>query len=352
MFACSATSAFASLIQTLKVPKVLVIGGTGRVGGSAVRSLHERFGSEIDLRVAGRSLKNWDAFLGRNSKPLVGVEFVSLDITRKEELEVVIPQYDLIIHTAGPFQGLRCPSVLESSLRHGKQYIDVCDDITLSKIARSDIYRDLAVKSKGAAVISTGIWPGGSSLFAQKIIDSVGGKDNVDKVKFTFFTAGTGNAGPTLLAATFLILGEDVLTYVNGKQIYKKSATDLETVDFGKDIGTREVVRLNLIECESCHSSGMRIQIHFSSLSYYNIEHLHIYYHYSDAFAFAIGIDNVETFFGTAPVIWNRLFTAMANIIPQSALKNVDLMNKFALFSLPMVRLVDMLVGCTNGTEQ
>ena len=61
------------------------------------------------------------------------------------------------------------------------------------------------------------------------------------------------------------------------------------------------------------------------------------------------GIDNVETFFGTAPVIWNRLFTAMANLIPQAALKNVDLMNKFALFSLPMVRLVDMLVGCTNG---
>ena len=63
-----------------------------------------------------------------------------------------------------------------------------------------------------------------------------------------------------------------------------------------------------------------------------------------------LGIDNVETFFGTAPVIWNRLFTAMANLVPQSALKNVDLMNKFALFSLPMVRLVDMLVGCTNGT--
>jgi hypothetical protein len=41
----------------------------------------------------------------------------------------------------------------------------------------------------------------------------------------------------------------------------------------------------------------------------------------------------------------------MANLVPQSALKNVDLMNKFALFSLPMVRLVDMLVGCTNGNN-
>lgn len=246
----------ATLTTPLKVPKVLVIGGTGRVGGSAVRCLHDRFGSEIDLCVAGRSAINWEQFLSRIARPLPGVKFVSLDISRKAELESIIPLYDLVIHTAGPFQGIRDPAVLESSLRHGKQYIDVCDDIALSSIARSKEYRDLAVKSGGAAVISTGIWPGGSSLFAQKIIDSVGGKQNVEKVKFTFFTAGTGNAGPTLLAATFLILGEDVLTYVNGQKVYKKSATDLETVDFGKDIGMREVVRLNLIECESCHSSG------------------------------------------------------------------------------------------------
>jgi hypothetical protein len=74
--------------------------------------------------------------------------------------------------------------------------------------------------------------------------------------------------------------------------------------------------------------------------------------HYLDSLLFLIlGIDNVETFFGTAPVIWNRLFAAMANLVPQSTLKNVDLMNKFALFSLPMVRLVDMLVGCTNGNN-
>ena len=243
----------------LKVPKVLVIGGTGRVGGSAVRSLNDRFGSEIDLWVAGRSEKNWDLFLERAAQPLTGVQFLPLDIYQQSQLDVVIPQYDLIIHTAGPFQGIRDPTVMETSLRHGRQYIDVCDDITLSSIARSEKYRKIATDSGAAAVISTGIWPGGSSLFAQKIIEAVGGKDEVDKVKFTFFTAGTGNAGPTLLAATFLILGEDVLTYVKGKKVYKKSATDLETVDFGKDIGMREVVRLNLIECESCHSSGITL---------------------------------------------------------------------------------------------
>ena len=245
-----------TVLSPLKVPRVLVIGGTGRVGGSAVRCIYDRFGDEVNLSVAGRSEKNWNSFLSRLGQPLPGVEFVSLDISQKDELDKVIPNYDLVIHTAGPFQGIKDASVLESSLRHGKLYIDVCDDISLSVTARSKEYQDLAVKNGGSAVISTGIWPGGSSLFAQKVVDSVGGKEKVDKVKFTFFTAGTGNAGPTLLAATFLILAEDVLTYVKGKKVYKKSATDLETIDFGKDIGSREVVRLNLIECESCHASG------------------------------------------------------------------------------------------------
>ena len=39
----------------------------------------------------------------------------------------------------------------------------------------------------------------------------------------------------------------------------------------------------------------------------------------------------------------------MARLIPQSILQNRDLMTKFALFSLPMVRLIDGFVGSNNG---
>ena len=51
-------------------------------------------------------------------------------------------------------------------------------------------------------------------------------------------------------------IGENVLTYVNDQQVFEKSASDMNTVDFGPVIGQREVVRLNLIEAESCHASG------------------------------------------------------------------------------------------------
>ena len=159
---------------------------------------------------------------------------------------------------------------------------------------------------------------GCSNLLAKQIIDSIGGVNDVDKVKFSFFTAGSGSAGPTILSATFLILGEDVLTYVKGRPVFKKSATDSNSINFGPKIGNREVARLNLIECEAC---------------------------------FQYGVANVETFFGTAPPVWNRLFQIMALTIPKTILQNKDLMDRFARFSLPMVRLVDIFVGGANGKQ-
>lgn len=112
-------------------------------------------------------------------------------------------------------------------------------------------------------------------------------------------------------------LGENVLTYKSGKERYFKSATDVMEVDFGEGIGFREVARLNLIECESCYQS--------------------------------LGVPNVETFFGTSPPIWNKLFVLMATLIPQSILQNRRYMDLLARISLPMVRLVDTLVGSKNG---
>ena len=298
--------------------RILVVGGSGRVGGSATRALAQRFpSSRVD--VAGRSQATWEQCRARwRLDDRIG--FVPLDINRDGDVRRVVADYDVIVHTAGPFQGSRDPKLLREALSLGRKYVDVCDDVPLSAICRSQEFQDLARWNRGSAVISTGIWPGVSSLLAQQVIrsDAVGGHANVDKVTFSFFTAGSGGAGPTILTATFLILGEDVITYADGQRVLKKSATDPRMVNFGRGIGKREVVRLSLIECESCHLSGVK---------------------------------TVETFFGTAPPFWNTLFAVMAQVIPQSWLQNRQLMANFALFSLPMVRLIDSFVGAANGAS-
>lgn len=302
--------------------RVLVIGGSGRVGGSCVRALLEQGRRVV---VGGRSRANWvdSAHRFPELDLQARVEFLEIDAT----LPMQLPRglYDAVVNTAGPFQGLTECALLESCLKAGSNYVDVCDDIRLSRVARSNKYQALAQETKTSAVISAGIWPGVSSLLAQELLDNLEAKgEQPSRVRFNFFTAGSGGAGETILTATFLLLGEDVLTYVNGKQVYQKTATDALTRDFGPGIGARDVVRLNLIETESCFASASpELRRHLS----------------------------VETRFGTAPRFWNILFAAMARVIPQSALQNRQLMKALAIASLPAVRLVDTLVGSANGIE-
>ena len=236
-------------------PKIVIFGASGRVGGSALRSIRARFGHSVSICAAGRSEKKWMQYSEKYD--LKDISFLSADISASdEELDKIISPFDLIVHTAGPFQQLRRPSLLLAACRQGKKYLDVCDDVELSRICRSEEIQSLARSSGAAAVISTGIWPGASSLLAQSVIRAAGGVDAVDKITFSFHTSGSGGAGPTILTATFLILGEDVLVYKEGKREYLVSASDSREVDFGEQFGHREVVRLNLIECESCACTG------------------------------------------------------------------------------------------------
>mmetsp|Transcript_20087 Transcript_20087/g.22961 ORF Transcript_20087/g.22961 Transcript_20087/m.22961 type:complete len:204 (+) Transcript_20087:357-968(+) len=59
-------------------------------------------------------------------------------------------------------------------------------------------------------------------------------------------------------------------------------------------------------------------------------------------------VPNVSSRFGTDPLPWNYLFGAMKSI-PRSILYNRNLMQQFALFSEPIIRVVDKLVGATNA---
>jgi hypothetical protein len=61
-----------------------------------------------------------------------------------------------------------------------------------------------------------------------------------------------------------------------------------------------------------------------------------------------LGFGNVKALFGTAPGFWNTLLGLMAQL-PPSLLANEDIMTKLALFSLPIVRVVDYFAGATNA---
>lgn len=57
-------------------------------------------------------------------------------------------------------------------------------------------------------------------LFSELHVDSA----TYGQFRFYYYTAGTGGAGPTILATSFLLLGEEVVAYNKGcclKSLYK-----------------------------------------------------------------------------------------------------------------------------------
>ena len=117
--------------------------------------------------------------------------------------------------------------------------------------------------------------------------------------------------------ATFLILAEQALTVVNGRRIPVKPLQDFVSVDFGPEIGAKDIAPMNLLETASIHD--------------------------------CLGVGSTSSRFGTAPWYWNALLGAFATLAPKSLLENEPIMRQLSAFSMPIVRLVDTFAGATNA---
>ena len=167
-------------------------------------------------------------------------------------------------------------------------------------------------------ILSTGCWPGVSSLMAKALLAAQFNDTDPSEVscKFQFYTAGSGNAGVTLLVATFLILAEKALKIKNGVKTFVQPMDAYERIDFGERVGEKFCAPLNLLETASV--------------------------------AETLKIGSVEAIFGTAPTFWNSLLGFSAKF-PPSLLSNESLMRSLSTFSMPIVRFVDKFAGAVNA---
>lgn len=185
--------------RALRGKRVLVVGGSGRVGGSVVTQL-VRHGSHV--AVAGTcpqrledARQRWIKMFPDLSDQLSRVPFEGVHRERAETVRAVLGQsgYDLVVHTAGPFQGkVGTPNgVLQACVEAGVPYMDVCDDYCTARAAQT-MYASRATKP---CILSTGCWPGVSSLMAkQLVVSSMAAFPELEvedlSVDFSFFTAG------------------------------------------------------------------------------------------------------------------------------------------------------------------
>ena len=204
----------------------LVVGGSGRVGGSTARWLHKRSRQEgvpLSIALGGRDSGAFEDAKRRLN--IDGLSFVPVDLDGGAAgLLDAVRGRSLVVHTAGPFQQREEPALLRACIEAGVPYCDVCDELVLARNAKA--LSEAAAAAGVPAVVSCGIWPGVSALMAAEAVAKLGGRGTCDRLEFSFHTAGTGGAGPTIVSATFLLLCTEVITYVDGKQVAKEPWTE------------------------------------------------------------------------------------------------------------------------------
>ncbi|XP_024046977.1 uncharacterized protein LOC18050505 isoform X3 [Citrus clementina] len=259
--------------------------------------------------------------LGKNS------EFAEVNIYNEGSLLMALRDVDLVVHAAGPFQQAPKCTVLEAAIETKTAYIDVCDDTIYSQRAKS--FKDRAIAANIPAITTGGIYPGVSNVMAAELVRVARNesKGEPERLRFSYYTAGTGGAGPTILATSFLLLGEEVVAYNKGEEITLEPYSGMLSVDFGKGIGRKDVFLLNLPEVRSARE--------------------------------VLGVPTVSARFGTAPFFWNWGMVAMQRLFPAEYLRDRSKVQQLVQLFDPVVRAFDGIAGervsmrvdleCTDG---
>ena len=297
--------------------KVVFVGGTGRVGAASAAALVANDPSVAKVVLAGRSDAAAAEAMERHPSLRGVAEFAKLDLADASSVASAIAGADLVVHSAGPFQGGgdKC-AVMDAAIAAGVPYLDVCDDADYARSAKS---RHAAALAAGVPCITTaGVYPGVSNVMAADMIaaNRLAGGDadaEVEYVLYSYFCAGSGGVGDTILATSYMLCGEDVESWENGKVVTSRPATQRKVVDFGKKCGKREVFMYNLPETRSARE--------------------------------VFGAETVKTRFGTSPGVWNLAMSIMSAVVPKEALANRETASTLAKLTAPLVRLVDKVVG-------
>ena len=114
------------------MPRLLIVGGTGRIGSALAAALRAARG-DCEIRIGGRRREVGMALARRLG---AGISFVPVDVNDAHQLGSALEGVDLVIHAAGPFQGA-APTVLDAAIAARARYLDIADDLAFAQGARA-----------------------------------------------------------------------------------------------------------------------------------------------------------------------------------------------------------------------
>jgi saccharopine dehydrogenase-like NADP-dependent oxidoreductase len=301
------------------VDKIVIIGGTGRIGSSVasfllhfIESNLTDLNKKIRVVIAGRNKIRGNEICEHLGKK---TEFQAVDLNHYHTITELIEDTNLVIHTAGPFVGY-APVVLQACIEKKVPYIDICDDIGYAHRAKK--YHPNAVQIGIPAITTAGIFPGIDNIIAAELIESGRSYKKmaptpIESVEFNTYVAGSGGAGPAVLASTFKIAGKPVRIYKNNILKLRTAFTRRKRFIFPKPIGKKNLYYFDLPEVISIHE--------------------------------VYGVHNIISRFGTAPQIWNKMSYFSGKLMKLKQFREGDYLDKYIEKAMPFVRKLDQKVG-------
>lgn len=200
--------------------KVLILGGSGRIGGSVAEDIHRYTPAQITITGRKFEIDHHHDFT-----------YLSLDLDDIHTLNQAIAESNLVIHCAGPFH-FRDTQVLEACIKFGVNYLDVSDH--RSYTAKALKLNNLAQTAGITAIINTGIFPGISNSMVRQCVEAL---DEPETIHLSYVVSGSGGAGITVMRTTFLGLQNPFAALINGEWQQIKPYTQREIIDFPPPYG-------------------------------------------------------------------------------------------------------------------
>jgi saccharopine dehydrogenase-like NADP-dependent oxidoreductase len=270
------------MTQKPLIEKVLILGGSGRIGSCVARDIAAN--TQAQITITGRLAKadKPDNFLWQSNQ---SQEYLAIDLNETEYLSEIINQYNLVIHCAGPFH-YRNTNVLEICLEKGINYIDVSDHRSYTSKALK--LHDRAIAANTTAIINTGIFPGISNSMVRQCVEKL---DQAEKIHLSYIVSGSGGAGITVMRTTFLGLQNPFHAWIDNTWQSVKPYTEREIINFPKPYGDSGVYWYDMPETFTLPKAFPTVK-------------------------------TVITKFGSSPDFYNHLTWIAANIFPKFWIKN------------------------------
>ena len=217
--------------------KLVVLGGCGAVGSTAVRTLaatdyyDEYVIADKELDMA----KKLSSELGPDK-----VKAVELNADDPQSLQNAIGGSSVILNCVGPYYKYG-PPILEEAIKAGIDYVDICDDMDATEIM---LELDGKAKEAGiSALIGMGSSPGMANLLVKFTAETL--LDQVESVDIYHAHGGEPVEGPAVIKHRFHSMEIDIPMFLDGEyktvRLFEESGKALEEEADFRDVGTYPV---------------------------------------------------------------------------------------------------------------